>query len=145
MAPVLDLRLHHVGVVVAEIASAGEAYCRRLGYQVESPVIHDPRQAACVQFLRLPGDSVFLELVAPDTPASPLQAALAKGQPLHHLCYSTGDIEAACEELRRRGMTLICPPAPAVAFQERRIAWLMGRDRGLTELVEAGAPILREP
>jgi hypothetical protein len=34
---------------------------------------------------------------------------------------------------------IIAAPVPAVAFNGRRIAWLIGRDKLLTELVERGA------
>jgi methylmalonyl-CoA/ethylmalonyl-CoA epimerase len=136
MAP--DLRLHHVGIVVENIDRAAAEYAIRYGYECRTGAIHDPRQQAHVQFLALPGDAAYLEMVAPDGPDSKLTGALAKGGGLHHLCYSTADIEATCTALRRSGMTLVRHPVPAVAFNGRRIAWLMGRDRHLIELVERG-------
>jgi methylmalonyl-CoA/ethylmalonyl-CoA epimerase len=62
--------------------------------------------------------------------------AIEKGGGLNHLCYSTGDIEAACRSLRQADMVIVHEPTPAVAFGGRRIAWLVGQDRVLTELVE---------
>ena len=131
-------QLHHVGIVVNDIASATEDYVRRLGFEVRSPIIHDPTQTAFVRFLSQPGDSVFLELVSPDRPESKLSNALKNGGGLNHLCFVVDNIESACEEVRSRGMHLIQPPVPAVAFRGRRIAWLVGRDRLLIELVERG-------
>ncbi len=101
-------------------------------------MIEDPVQTALVQFLRLPSGANWLELVAPNGPDSKLSSALAKGEGLHHLCYEVDDIEAACVALRRQKMALLSAPAPAVAFTGRRVAWLLGRDRLLTELVESG-------
>jgi catechol 2,3-dioxygenase-like lactoylglutathione lyase family enzyme len=132
------LELHHVGIVVRDVAESCALYVRRFGYEVKSPVIHEPTQTAHVQFLRLPGDRTFLELVAPDGPQSRLAGALAKGGGLNHVCYAVGDIEGACRELRSDGMFLVHAPVPAVSFQGRRIAWLMGRDKLLVELVERG-------
>jgi methylmalonyl-CoA/ethylmalonyl-CoA epimerase len=63
---------------------------------------------------------------------------LKKGGGTHHVCYAVEDIDAACADLRRHGMSLIRTPVSAAAFRGRRIAWLMGRDRMLTELVEEG-------
>ena len=131
-------QLHHVGIVVKDIGAAAERYERRLGYEQRSGVIHDPLQTAQVQFLGLPAAPVYLELVSPDGPGSKLQDALAKGESLHHLCYLTETIEVGCEHLRNEGMTLVRAPAPAVAFRGRRIAWMMGRDRVLIELLERG-------
>jgi len=130
------LRLHHIGIVVPDVAVASAEYTERLGYESASQIIHDPVQTAYVQFLQLPGDGALLELVAPDGPASKLSNALNKGGGLNHLCYETDDIDGSCVELRRHGLVLIHPPVPATAFQGRRIAWLMGRERVLTELVE---------
>jgi len=132
------LRLHHIGVVVSNISEATAAYHHRLQYEPKSDVVYDPKQQADVQFVGLPGDTVYLEFVAPHGPDGPLNAALGKGGGLHHLCYSTDDIDSACADLRSKGMTLIRRPVEAVAFQGRRIAWLMGRDRMLVELVERG-------
>ena len=113
--------------------------CARLGFDVRGPIIHDPTQTAYVRFLSQPGDSVFLELVSPDRPASKLSNALRKGGGLNHLCFAVDDIEFACQELRSRGMSLIQGPVSAAAFPGRRIAWLIGRNRIPIELVERGS------
>lgn len=132
------MRLHHVGILIKDISGAAEVYSRRFGYQSKTGIVHDPIQGAYVQFLRLPGDRVFLEFICPDGPASYLWNALSKGGGVHHVCYAAADIDAACDDLRRKGMSLVRAPIRAVVFQGRRIAWLMGRDRALTELVEEG-------
>jgi methylmalonyl-CoA/ethylmalonyl-CoA epimerase len=134
----MDLTLHHVGVLVEDISKAASFYLDSLGYESKSGVVHDPVQSAYVQFFKLPHDNVYLELVSPDRPDSKLSNALQKGGGLNHLCYSTGDIEAACIELRAAGLFLISRPVSAVAFNGRRIAWLRGSDRIRVELVERG-------
>jgi len=134
----MDLMLHHVGVLVKDIAAAAKDYTERLGYELKSGVIHDPRQTAYVQFLRLPGDRVYLELVSPDRATSKLTNALNKGGGLNHVCYATLDIEQTCSQLRAQRLFQISAPVPAVAFNGRRIAWFMGPDQLLMELVERG-------
>lgn len=131
--------LHHVGVVVKDIQAAAPEYVADFGYEIASEVIHDPTQTAFVQFLRLPGDTTYLELVAPDGPDSKLANALKKRLTLNHVAYAVDDIEGACRVLRDRGAFLIRPPVGAVAFGGRRIAWLLGQDQVLVELVERGA------
>lgn len=132
----MQLTLHHVGIVVSDIAAATSLYTSRFGYEVKSDIIHDSWQRAYVRFLRLPGDQTYLEFVSPDGPESRLHHALAKKQSIHHLCYATGDIDSTCRDLQGRGMTLVRAPVSAVAFRGRRIAWMMGRDYVLVELVE---------
>jgi methylmalonyl-CoA/ethylmalonyl-CoA epimerase len=132
----MDLRLHHIGIAVRDISQATEDHRRRLGCQPVGELVHDPVQTALIQFLSVPGDSVLIELVAPDGPESKLAAAVKRGGGINHLCFSTGDIDLACQSLRQDGMVVIHDPTPAIGFAGRRIAWLMGKEWYLTELVE---------
>ena len=125
--------------MVADIEKARYAYVQRFGFEVCSPKIHDAVQTAHVLFLRQPHDATYVELVAPDGPQSKLSDALKKGGGLNHLCYATPDISASIAAMTQRGMRLVRSPVPAVAFNGRRIAWLIGRDLALVELVERGA------
>ena len=130
--------LHHVGVLVPDLAQATATQKESFGYLAASDIIHDPTQTAYAQFLRLPGSPIFLELITPDGPQSKIANALGKGGGLHHICYATTGIEQACEDLRAKGSFVIQRPVPAVAFPGRRIAWLMQPDKTLVELVEKG-------
>jgi methylmalonyl-CoA/ethylmalonyl-CoA epimerase len=132
------LALHHVGYLVSDIASASAHYCDLLGYQIESGIMEDKAQTAAVQFLRGHGEASWLELISPLSKDSKLTGALEKGVLLHHLCYEVRDIDAACQEFRRKKCFPVSLPVPAVAFGGRRIAWFMDRRRFLFELVESG-------
>ena len=134
----MDLTLHHVGMLVGDISKAAGFYVQHIGYEKKSEVIHDPTQSAYVQFFRLPKEQTYLELVSPDGPESKLSNALKKGGGLNHVCFATVDIEASCTALRAAGAYLVAQPVSAVAFNGRRIAWIMGTDRLLMELVERG-------
>lgn len=134
------LNLHHVGHAVPEIAPVAQQYVTRYGYRQASPIVHDPAQTAYVQFLQLPGDTTYLELVAPDGPASKLSNALSRGGKLHHLCYVVDCLEDTLPYLEANGMVLISQPTPAVAYNGRRICWLMDEASLLVELVERRDP-----
>jgi methylmalonyl-CoA/ethylmalonyl-CoA epimerase len=136
-----QLQLHHIGMLVKDVAVAAKMYIERFGYELKSGAIHDPVQGAYVQFVKLHGDTVYLEFICPDSAASKLSNPLSKGEGIHHLCYATQDSDSTCADLRAKGMSLVRAPVSAVAFGGRRIAWLMGRDRILTELVEAGSGV----
>lgn len=130
------LALHHVGYAVKAIEPVSQMYVGRYGYEVRTPVIHDPFQTALVQFLAFPGDRVYLELVSPDGPESRLTNAVRKGGGLNHLCYTAENLEKAIGCLTQSGMLLIMPPQPAVAFAGRRVCWFLGEDPVPIELVE---------
>ena len=132
----MNLILHHIGYAVKDIPQIADRYVGCLGYDVVTPIIHDPLQTAFGQFLRLPDDVVYLELVAPDGQNSYLAGAVRKGGGLHHLCYIANSLDTTIVCLEGCGMRVISPPKQAVAFAGRRICWLRGEDPLLIELVE---------
>jgi methylmalonyl-CoA/ethylmalonyl-CoA epimerase len=130
------LSLHHIGIVVADISRACQEYASRFGYDICTKVVHDADQTAFVQFLKLPHDLAYVELVSPDGPASKLAAAMERGGGLNHLCYATEELDKAFQVLISRGMRPLQRPTIAAAFVDSRIAWLIGRDLAVVELVE---------
>lgn len=135
------MQLHHIGVLVKDIDKAAFNYVSKFGYELKSPVIHDPVQTAFVQFLKLEGDSTYVELISPDGSESKLVAALKKGGGLNHLCYQTDNIEASYQALALQSLFILQKPVGAVAFPNRQIAWMMGRDGIPIELVEKGVDL----
>ncbi len=126
-----------MGIVVESIAAQRGLYFAALGYTARTAVIRDPVQTAYVQFFRR-GAEPYLELVSSDGPESKLLRASRKGLPLNHLCYATRGIEATIAHLEHHGSLVFQSPVPAVAFDGRLIAGLMGPDGPATELVEDG-------
>jgi methylmalonyl-CoA/ethylmalonyl-CoA epimerase len=77
-----------------------------------------------------------IELVEPAAPDSPVVNFLRKGGGLHHLCYEVSDLEAHLSRMRERGGMVVKRPLPAVAFENRRIAWVFTRQKLLLEFLE---------
>jgi methylmalonyl-CoA/ethylmalonyl-CoA epimerase len=59
-----------------------------------------------------------------------------KGGGLHHVCYEIDDLESGLRVALETGLVIAAPPAPAVAFGGRRIAWVCSKNRLLMELLE---------
>jgi methylmalonyl-CoA/ethylmalonyl-CoA epimerase len=137
MEPIAPLFLHHVGFVVPEVASGMEAFVASLGATWDGTVYQDPLQKVKVAFLTTrPGDAQ-IELVAPDGPDSPVLRFLEeRGGGMHHLCYQVDDLEQQMEAMKARGALIMRRPKPAVAFEGRRIAWMLTREKLLVELLE---------
>lgn len=100
----------------------------------EDRIAFDPIQKVRVAFLDLHGLAV--ELVEPVGEDSPVARHLTKRVPLHHLCYSTPDMEGSLTDLRKRRWFPVAAPVPATAFEGRRIAWMVHPLWGLLELLE---------
>ena len=119
-----DAEFDHVGVAVASLDKAMPGLEQTL----------DPHQQVRVAFVQLHG--VCVELVEPAGDQSPVAGLVRKGQHLYHVCYRVSDLEAAMRQARQHGLHCIAQPAPAPAFQDRRIAWVYSRAFGLFELLE---------
>jgi len=128
--------LHHIGFVVAAIHSAMPGFLRTLNASWDEKIFEDPHQQVRVAFLTRSGEPQ-IELVEPLSTDSPVNKfLLEKGGGLHHLCYQTNDLEAELRSIRARGAMLVKRPLPAVAFEGRRIAWVLTRENLLVELLE---------
>jgi methylmalonyl-CoA/ethylmalonyl-CoA epimerase len=128
--------LHHLGFVVASIAVAEEfAACMSANW--DGQITHDPIQRVRVAFF-YPADNrnpVF-ERVEPASEVSPVSNFLKKRGGLHHVCYEIDDLDSGLLHARKTGLVIVASPAPAVAFDGRRIAWVCSKTRLLVELLE---------
>jgi methylmalonyl-CoA/ethylmalonyl-CoA epimerase len=131
------LRLHHMGFVVADIASAMPAFVQSMAAEWDGKIFEDPLQKAKVAFLTMREGDAQIELVEPAADGSPVQRFLReKGGGMHHLCYEVADLEADLTAFRARGASIASRPKPAVAFGGRRIAWVITSEKFLVELLE---------
>ncbi len=133
------LRLHHMGFVVADIATAMPAFVHSMAAEWDGKIFEDPLQKAKVAFLTTRAGDAQIELVQPLGETSPVQRFLQeRGGGMHHLCYEVADLEAELAAFRSRGASIASRPKPAVAFGGRRIAWVVTSEKFLVELLEEG-------
>jgi methylmalonyl-CoA/ethylmalonyl-CoA epimerase len=135
----LGFKLRHVGVATPSLGPTTDMLSALFGYKVVSGPFDDPIQKVSVNFLaKSDTDVAEIELIAPLGEDSPITSILAKSSgAAYHLCFETSDIEQALVHAKKNGCIVVSPPAPAVAFDGRRIAWIYTRSRQLFELVEA--------
>jgi len=132
-------RLHHVGFVVPSISDGVEGFRECMGADWDREIFHDPLQKAKVTFLRTPCPSdALIELVEPAGERSPVLQFLQKGGGLHHLCYEVEDLDAHLITMRLKGAVVVRRALPAIAFQNRRIAWALTGQKLLLEFLERG-------
>jgi methylmalonyl-CoA/ethylmalonyl-CoA epimerase len=131
--------LHHLGFVVADVATGMEGFVHSLAAMWDGRIYEDPHQRVKVAFLAIrPGDPL-IELVQPAAEDSPVRRFLTeRGGGLHHVCYEVGDLEQEMAAMKARGSLIVRRPKPAVAFDGRRIAWVLTAEKLLVELLERG-------
>lgn len=129
--------LHHVGYVVSSISENVKRWRAALSVVSVSEPFEDPLQRARVTFLEFhPGGGAYLELVEPLAEDSPVARFLKDGGGLHHLCFEVDDLDEQIRHMQRQKAVLIRRPKPALAFDGRRIAWLLTREKLLVEYLE---------
>lgn len=131
--------LNHVGIAVRSIDDRRAFYESTLGLEYEGAE-DVPSQKVRVAFFRA-GD-VRLELLEPTAPDSAVAKFLDKrGEGLHHLAFTVGDIQARIAELKESGLQMI-DDVPRSGAHQMQIAFLHPRSSAgvLTELCEPAAP-----
>jgi methylmalonyl-CoA/ethylmalonyl-CoA epimerase len=78
----------------------------------------------------------LVELVEPDSSSSPIDGILARGGGAYHVAFAVPDLDRAVAAAVAAGSMLVAPPMPAVAFGDRRVAFLFVPGQLLVEFVE---------
>ena len=120
----------HTMVRVTDLDASLRFYCDALGLTERSRKEY-PQGRYTLVFLAAPGDeSAQVELTYNWDPE-----VYAGGRNFGHLAYAVEDIYAACEHLRRHGVTINRPP------RDGRMAFVRSPDQISIELLQRGAPL----
>jgi len=128
------LVLHHVGIVVTDLAAA-QAHYEALGF-VDGDRFAVPGQK--VEAITFHSGSGYVELISPTDPDGPIARYLAKrGEGTHHVAYAVPDIEKALARLASADVRLIDTTSRAGAHGWR-VAFIHPESCNgvLTELVQ---------
>ena len=131
------IRIHHTGLVVRDIYSHYRTYMSHLFPEsILGPLIHDPLQKVNAVFIATPPGCI--ELIEPASDDSPISQT-AKEHPagFHHVCLEVTDLGKQLQLCKAAGQYIVSPPQPAIAYGGRHIAFVMGEDRLLWELLDA--------
>jgi methylmalonyl-CoA/ethylmalonyl-CoA epimerase len=131
---VTPLEFHHIGYACEGISDQLRHF-QGLGYQIEIPIFEDPLQMVRGCFMTLGPNRI--ELLQPTAPNAPLWPYLKKGIQMYHLAYLSPAFDRSLEELIGGGAMQVAKSQPAVAFQGRKISFLMLRNRLLVEIIES--------
>jgi methylmalonyl-CoA/ethylmalonyl-CoA epimerase len=129
-------RLHHVGIVVPNLERAASDYAEAFEFKETTVPFGDQAQRVRVAFVRV-GADVWLELIEPTGPDTPVTKFLAKTRGgYHHVAFEVADIDAAVREFEAARAVVVC--RPVIGFEGRRVAFLFPnlQPRLLTEFVE---------
>ena len=133
----LALKLHHIGIVVQDINESLGEISNFLSFESTSLPTLVGSQKVNICFLKT--NSVYIELIEPADPDSPIISFVKEGGGFHHLCFEVDDIQQEIDKMVKNGAHLVV--APVKGFEDRLIAFLMLNMKktkcNLIELVEA--------
>ncbi len=125
---------HHLGIATESLASDVRAYAA-LGYKPDGEEFADQIQG--VRGLFLAGGGPRLELLEPLPGSDTLAQILRRGVKCYHHAYEVPSLDASLAELRAARAQVIRAPAGAVAFDGRRVVFLVLPNTWIVELIEA--------
>jgi LAO/AO transport system kinase len=129
--------LDHIGIAVADPEAALAFYRDALGLDIEAPE-HIPAQQVRAYFV--PVGEARLELLESTGPESPVAKYVDKRGPgVHHITLRVGDLQAALERLKARGVRLVTE-TPQPGAEGSLIAFIHPKSTGgvLIELKQSG-------
>ena len=117
----LALKLHHIGIVVQNINESLGEISNFLSFESTSLPTLVGSQKVNICFLKT--NSVYIELIEPTDPDSPITSFVKEGGGFHHLCFEVDDIQQEIDKMVKNGARLVV--APVKGFEDRLIAFLM--------------------
>ena len=117
----LALKLHHIGIVVQNISESLGEISNFLSFESTSLPTLVGSQKVNICFLKT--NSVYIELIEPADPDSPIISFVKEGGGFHHLCFEVDDIQQEIDKMVKKGARLVV--APVKGFEDRLIAFLM--------------------
>jgi methylmalonyl-CoA/ethylmalonyl-CoA epimerase len=118
---VLALKLHHIGIVVQNINESLGEISNFLSFDSTSLPTLVGSQKVNICFLKT--NNVYIELIEPADPDSPIISFVNEGGGFHHLCFEVDDIQQEIDKMVKNGAHLVV--APVKGFEDRLIAFLM--------------------
>jgi methylmalonyl-CoA/ethylmalonyl-CoA epimerase len=116
------LGLDHVGVAVKNLEEAVKVYRDILDFKLEGVHIL-PERKVRVAFLST-GSEAKIELLEPIDSDSPVARFLEnRGEGIHHVAVKVDNIEAALEDFKQKGVTLI-DEKPRIGAEGKKVAFI---------------------
>lgn len=133
------MKINHIGMAVPSIAQFLEANQLLYGDFTKGPLIVNEVQDVREMFVT--DGKTVIELLEPISEKSPLTAFLRRnrGGGLIHVAFDVEDLDVALDRAQRAGAHVVVEPVPDVAFDQRRIAFVVLKGQ-LSEFIEMKAP-----
>jgi methylmalonyl-CoA/ethylmalonyl-CoA epimerase len=130
------MKVDHIGIAVSDLENSIKSYSK-LGFEAVGPIYKDLDRNVCIQFMT--NNSYRIELISTDNQStpSPIENIIKKSRNvMYHFCYIVDDLEFEVARLRNDGFALIQSAKPAIALDQKLVAFLFNNETGIIELLE---------
>ena len=132
------MEIDHIGYIVRDIKKSLLIF-NKLGFIAENNIIYDSDRSIEILFIR--NKEILIELVSPSDDKTSIYKLLNKnGCMPYHICYKTNNLGNSIVELKKERFKLLQNISNAIAFNNRKIAFLYNPDYGILELLEDQFP-----
>ena len=120
-------RLNHVAIAVKDAEKAAKIYGAAFGADI-SAAVPLPEHGVITVFVTLPNTKI--EFIQPLGESSPIAKFLERNADggIHHICYEVSDIEAARDQLTRRGARVLGDGEPKIGAHGKPVLFLHPKD-----------------
>lgn len=134
---ICDLQFHHLGLVVRDISEGKQRLTELFGEMTWSKTSIDPLQSVSVCFGSGANNSFLYELIEPMRDGSPIDNVIeTSNNILNHVAYTSADFDNSLLRLRSLGCMPLGSPKPAVAFNNKRVAFYLTKLNFILEIIE---------
>ena len=129
------MTVDHIGYAVKKIDKSRVIF-EKLGFSFENLYIDEKRN---LKILFGNNDHERIELLEVNDieKKSPIDLYISKiGPTPYHICYKSNSIIEDINFLKKIGFIVVLSPEPAIAFNDKNVAFLYQKDVGMIELVE---------
>jgi methylmalonyl-CoA/ethylmalonyl-CoA epimerase len=132
---VSNWRFHHVGIATTSI----ESFANRLNELSSNSVgsFEDPLQGVRGMFIEI--GNINLEILEPLDGDATLMPWLTVGNRMYQIAFEVDDLNEELATARENKIRIVREAHPAVAFDGRRVAFMMPAPGILIELIESPA------
>lgn len=129
--------IDHMGIAVRNLSTSAAEY-ELLGFSRVSEIYEDYARNVNILFMEN-NQGYRIELIETKDieKPSPIDTILKQAAHIiYHICYKTDSMDDTISELRKNGYIPVTNLEPAIAFNNKRVCFLLHKKIGFIELVE---------
>lgn len=125
----------HICYAVKNLQEGIEYWERVFGYRQMTDFVINSLQKVKVVFLSKE-ESITVKLIEPIEDNLSLQNFVNRGGGFHHICFRCRSISSTLDDLNAKGLITLVMPQPGEAFNNNKIAFLLGKYGMNIELID---------